>query len=53
MLGPGRPFLVEMQNARHVPSELLVKDIEKMINNMENKLVMLYLNWGCFCHLFF
>ncbi|TKY57592.1 putative tRNA pseudouridine synthase Pus10 [Spatholobus suberectus] len=39
MLGPGRPFLVEVQNARHIPSELFVKDIEKTINNMENKLV--------------
>ncbi|KAJ1425091.1 Pseudouridine synthase, catalytic domain superfamily [Sesbania bispinosa] len=39
MLGPGRPFLVELQNTRHVPSELFVKDIEKMINSMENKLV--------------
>lgn len=41
MLGPGRPFLVEVQNARQVPSELFVKDIEKKINSMENKLVML------------
>ncbi|KAK7376663.1 hypothetical protein VNO80_02077 [Phaseolus coccineus] len=39
MLGPGRPFLVEVQNARHTPSELFVKDVEKKINNMENKLV--------------
>ncbi|XP_061356335.1 uncharacterized protein LOC133300762 isoform X2 [Gastrolobium bilobum] len=39
MLGPGRPFLVEVQNTRHVPSELFVKDIEKMINNTESKLV--------------
>ncbi|CAK8569752.1 unnamed protein product [Lathyrus sativus] len=39
MLGPGRPFLVEVQNARQVPSELFVKDIEKKINSMENKLV--------------
>ncbi|KAJ1424204.1 putative tRNA uridine synthase Pus10 isoform [Sesbania bispinosa] len=39
MLGPGRPFLVELQNTRHIPSELFVKDIEKLINNMENKLV--------------
>ncbi|KAK7283774.1 hypothetical protein RIF29_13520 [Crotalaria pallida] len=39
MLGPGRPFLVEVQNSRLVPSELFVKDIEKMINNVENKLV--------------
>jgi len=40
MLGPGRPFLVEVKNARHVPSELSVKDIEKKINTTENKLVM-------------
>lgn len=39
MLGPGRPFLVEVQNGRHIPSELFVKDIEKTINKMENKLV--------------
>ncbi|RDY07373.1 putative tRNA pseudouridine synthase Pus10, partial [Mucuna pruriens] len=39
MLGPGRPFLIEVQNARHIPSELSVKDIEKTINNMEKKLV--------------
>ncbi|GAU12229.1 hypothetical protein TSUD_01960, partial [Trifolium subterraneum] len=39
MLGPGRPFLVEVQNARRVPSELFIKDIEKKINTMENKLV--------------
>ncbi|CAI8606498.1 unnamed protein product [Vicia faba] len=39
MLGPGRPFLVEVQNARQVPSELFVKDIEKKINSMENNLV--------------
>ncbi|XP_027940830.1 putative tRNA pseudouridine synthase Pus10 isoform X1 [Vigna unguiculata] len=39
MLGPGRPFLVEVQNARHIPSELFVKDVERKINNMENKLV--------------
>ncbi|CAL0303488.1 unnamed protein product [Lupinus luteus] len=39
MLGPGRPFLVEVQNARLLPSELFAKDIEKLINNVENKLV--------------
>lgn len=39
MLGSGRPFLVEVQNAHQVPSELLVKEIEEKINNMENKLV--------------
>ncbi|GAY49184.1 hypothetical protein CUMW_117330 [Citrus unshiu] len=39
MLGSGRPFLFEIQNAREVPSELLVKEIESKINSLENKLV--------------
>ncbi|KAJ7957934.1 Pseudouridine synthase family protein [Quillaja saponaria] len=39
MLGSGRPFLIEVQNARHLPSEAFVKDIETEINNLENKLV--------------
>ncbi|KAK9270340.1 hypothetical protein L1049_025919 [Liquidambar formosana] len=39
MLGSGRPFLVEIQNARHVPSEAFIKEIEVKINNLENKLV--------------
>lgn len=39
MLGSGRPFLVEILNARQVPSEESVKCIETEINNMENKLV--------------
>ncbi|KAI9113220.1 hypothetical protein K1719_015745 [Acacia pycnantha] len=39
MLGPGRPFLVEVQNARLVPSDPFVKDIERLINNLEIKLV--------------
>ena len=39
MLGSGRPFLVEIQNSRHVPSEALLKEIEVKINNLENKLV--------------
>lgn len=39
MLGTGRPFLFEIQNAREVPSELLVKEIESKINSLENKLV--------------
>lgn len=43
MLGSGRPFLVEIQNARHVPSEDDVKDIEKRINDLENKLVCRFL----------
>ncbi|KAJ8762204.1 hypothetical protein K2173_007360 [Erythroxylum novogranatense] len=39
MLGSGRPFLVEIQNARQIPSEALVKEVETKINNLENKLV--------------
>ncbi|KAG5557195.1 hypothetical protein RHGRI_007462 [Rhododendron griersonianum] len=39
MLGSGRPFLIEVQNARHVPSEMSVKEIERKINSMENNLV--------------
>eukprot|EP00258_Populus_trichocarpa_P040439 XP_024456458.1 putative tRNA pseudouridine synthase Pus10 isoform X2 [Populus trichocarpa] len=39
MLGSGRPFLVEVQNAREVPSEALVKEIETRMNNLGNKLV--------------
>jgi tRNA pseudouridine synthase 10 len=39
MLGSGRPFLVEIQNARHIPSKALVKEIEIKINDLENKLV--------------
>ncbi|OMP03014.1 hypothetical protein CCACVL1_02646 [Corchorus capsularis] len=38
MLGSGRPFLVEIQNARQVPSEMVVKEIECKINSLENKL---------------
>ncbi|XP_002510624.2 tRNA pseudouridine synthase Pus10 isoform X2 [Ricinus communis] len=39
MLGSGRPFLVEIQNPRQLPSETLVKEIETKINNMHDKLV--------------
>lgn len=39
MLGSGRPFLVEIQNARQIPSELLVKEIETKVNSLEKKLV--------------
>nr|POE58056.1 putative trna pseudouridine synthase pus10 [Quercus suber] len=39
MLGSGRPFLVEVQNARQIPSEAFVRKIETYINNLENKLV--------------
>ncbi|XP_073145645.1 uncharacterized protein [Henckelia pumila] len=39
MLGTGRPFLVEIQNARQFPSDVLVKDMENKINSLESKLV--------------
>ncbi|KAM6583259.1 hypothetical protein CsatB_010261 [Cannabis sativa] len=39
MLGSGRPFLIEIQNARHVPSVEDVKSIEKLINHSDSKLV--------------
>ncbi|MED6184084.1 hypothetical protein PIB30_044006 [Stylosanthes scabra] len=39
MLGPGRPFILEVQNTRLVPTEQFANDIEKMINKEENKLV--------------
>ncbi|KAJ4832908.1 hypothetical protein Tsubulata_026922 [Turnera subulata] len=39
MLGSGRPFLVEIQNARQVPSEALIKEMEIRINNLDSKLV--------------
>ena len=39
MLGSGRLFLVEVQNARRIPSEAFVREIETNINNLENKLV--------------
>ncbi|XP_004292924.1 PREDICTED: putative tRNA pseudouridine synthase Pus10 [Fragaria vesca subsp. vesca] len=39
MLGSGRPFLVEVQNARYVPSQESVKDLQAKINNLQNKLV--------------
>ena len=39
MLGSGWPFLVEVQNARRIPSEAFVREIETNINNLENKLV--------------
>ncbi|XVF35880.1 hypothetical protein REPUB_Repub19eG0009400 [Reevesia pubescens] len=39
MLGSGRPFLLEIQNARQVPSEVIVKEFESKINGLENKLV--------------
>ena len=39
MLDSGRPFLVEVQNARRIPSKAFVREIETNINNSENKLV--------------
>ncbi|CAN0847759.1 tRNA pseudouridine synthase Pus10 [Linum grandiflorum] len=39
MLGSGRPFLVEIQNARKIPSEAIIKETETKINSMEKKLV--------------
>ncbi|XP_060199899.1 uncharacterized protein LOC132628171 isoform X2 [Lycium barbarum] len=39
MLGTGRPFLVEIQNARQVPSEALIKEIERKINCLESQYV--------------
>ena len=39
MLGSGRPFLEEVQNACQTPSEAFVREIETNINNLENKLV--------------
>lgn len=39
MLGTGRPFLVEIQNARQFPSDLLIKEIENKINSSESKYV--------------
>lgn len=44
MLGSGRPFLIEIQNARRVPCEEDVKNIEQLINDSENKLVSLVCN---------
>ncbi|XP_057772934.1 uncharacterized protein LOC130993573 [Salvia miltiorrhiza] len=39
MLGTGRPFLVEIQNARQFPSDLLIKKIAMKINSLESKFV--------------
>ncbi|EYU36817.1 hypothetical protein MIMGU_mgv1a003989mg [Erythranthe guttata] len=39
MLGTGRPFLVEIQNARQFPSDVLIKDMEMKINSLERNLV--------------
>ncbi|GAA0166981.1 hypothetical protein LIER_22016 [Lithospermum erythrorhizon] len=37
MLGTGRPFLIEIQNARQVPSSVFMKQVEMRINNLESK----------------
>ncbi|CAA0813370.1 Pseudouridine synthase family protein [Striga hermonthica] len=39
MLGSGRPFLVEIQNARQFPSDAIIKDIEMKINSLESQFV--------------
>ena len=39
MLGSGRTFLEEVQNARRIPFEAFVREMETNINNLENKLV--------------
>ncbi|KAG2303392.1 hypothetical protein Bca4012_062156 [Brassica carinata] len=39
MLGSGRPFLIEVQNARKCPSQQSLTEIEEKINNSEKKLV--------------
>lgn len=45
MLGTGRPFLVEIQNARQVPSVELINQIQMKINNLENKFVSSVERW--------
>lgn len=39
MLGSGRPFLLEIQNPRVLPSEMSIKEMELKINSLEGKLV--------------
>lgn len=39
MLGTGRPFLVEIQNARIFSVDVLLKDMEKKINSLESQYV--------------
>lgn len=39
MLGSGRPFLVEVLNARSIPSEIEVQKIGERVNNSEKKIV--------------
>jgi tRNA pseudouridine synthase 10 len=37
MLGSGRPFLIEVQNSRQLPSEQSLKEVEEKINKSEKK----------------
>lgn len=39
MLGSGRPFLVEIQNARHIPTSADIEEIVDTINNSKDKFV--------------
>nr|GEW39045.1 putative tRNA pseudouridine synthase Pus10 [Tanacetum cinerariifolium] len=39
MLCSGRPFLIEVQNVRHIPSEVSIKEMEKKINSLESNLL--------------
>lgn len=39
MLGSGRPFLVEVSNAKILPSSAIVKDIADTINYSKDKFV--------------
>lgn len=39
MLGSGRPFLVEVSNARYMPSMIDVQLIAEKINNSDKKYV--------------
>eukprot|EP00268_Persea_americana_P016037 TRINITY_DN17607_c0_g1_i2.p1 TRINITY_DN17607_c0_g1~~TRINITY_DN17607_c0_g1_i2.p1 ORF type:complete len:536 (-),score=90.23 TRINITY_DN17607_c0_g1_i2:410-2017(-) len=39
MLGSGRPFLVEIQNARHIPTSADIEEIVDKINNSKDKFV--------------
>nr|GEY69444.1 putative tRNA pseudouridine synthase Pus10 [Tanacetum cinerariifolium] len=39
MLCSSRLFLIEVQNARHIPSDVSIKEMEKKINSLESNLV--------------
>lgn len=39
MLGSGRPFLLEIQNSRILPSKVSVKEMEEKINSLGGKSV--------------